>query len=119
LEPCWAIRTGATPFWMLFNEQRSAQALASYLDRAEAFDRIYMLLFSHGIDSIGVTSIDRWRTLLNRCRQGGEFVGVDERAYPHDFAIFARYSPELAKKIKPRYLTPPIMTLAQLEAFVA
>lgn len=32
---------------------------------------------------------------LARARQGGRFVGVDERAYPADYAVLARYNPAL------------------------
>jgi hypothetical protein len=32
MEPYWAIRGGLVPFWMVFNKQPSAQALAAYLD---------------------------------------------------------------------------------------
>jgi hypothetical protein len=90
MEPYWAIRGGLVPFWMVFNKQPSAQALAAYLDHSEGFDEIWLMLFSHRVDSIGLTSIEEWRRLLGRARQHGAFVGVDEEVYPRDFAVFVR-----------------------------
>ena len=55
------------------------------------------MLFSHGVDSIGLAPIERWRALLQRARQLSGFVGVDERAFPRDFATFVRYSTDLKK----------------------
>jgi hypothetical protein len=78
-----------------------------------------MMLFSHGVNSVGVTPIDDWRGLLRRAQKDGEFFGADERAYLHDFAVFARYSSELAKKIKSYYRWPPAMALEQLKVFIA
>ncbi len=58
IAPHRAIRGGAVPFWMIFNTQMAAAALAAYLGRAEPFERIYMVLFSRGVNSAGVTPID-------------------------------------------------------------
>jgi hypothetical protein len=61
-----AIRGAALLFWMIFNTQMAPAVLAACLDRAEPFERIYMMLFSHGVNSVGVTPIDDWRGLLRR-----------------------------------------------------
>jgi hypothetical protein len=49
MEPYWTVRTGSASFWMLFNKLTSAEALSAYLDRWDAFDEIYMMLFSHDV----------------------------------------------------------------------
>jgi hypothetical protein len=118
MEPYWTIRSGSVPFWMVFNKQPSAKALEDYLNQAETFDQILMMLFSHGVDSIGLTSIDEWRRLLGCARKQGAFVGVDERAYPRDFAVFVRYYFDLLRKLKSHYPLPPSMTLGQLDHFL-
>ena len=46
------------------------------------------------------------------------FVGVDERAYPRDFAVFVRYHDDLLRKIDARYAPPPPLSLAELEHFL-
>lgn len=117
MEPYWTVRTGSVPFWMVFNMLPSASALERYLDE-KTFDEIFMMLFSHGVDSIGLASIERWQELLSRARNKGSFVGVDAKAYPRDFAVFVRYHYDLMEKIKARYPMPPPLTLKQLDDFL-
>ncbi len=118
LEPYWTIRTGSTPYWMVFNKQSSLRSIEDYLDGADPFDEIFMMLFSHGVESVGLVSIEKWKEVLGRAKKKGEFLGVDEEAYPRDFAVFARYCYEIGKKIKSRYPAPPPLTLGQLDEFL-
>jgi hypothetical protein len=115
LEPYWTLRTGSVPFWMVFNKEPSAQALAAYLDRVEPFDEIAMMLFSHGVESVGLVRIAQWRALLGRARRRGVFIGVDERTFPRDFAAFVRYHHDLLRKIRSRHPLPPPLPLSALE----
>jgi hypothetical protein len=117
MDPWWTLRLGAVPFWMKFNTEGSAAAVEHYLDDAEPYDEIHLMLFAHGVNSIGLTPIERWRTLLARARQRGCFVGVDEKAYPADFAVFARYHPAL-REIPGRFQPPAPLSWAQVEDFV-
>ena len=103
---------------MVFNKQPSATALEGYLDAKDPFDDIYIMLFSHGVESIGLTPIDTWRRILARARKRGMFVGVDERAYPRDFAVFVRYYFDLQRRIRTRYPLPPPVMLQQLDEFL-
>jgi len=77
-----------------------------------------MMLFSHAVESIGLTPIPRWRRILHRAKKNHSFVGVDENAYPRDFAVFARYYFDLQRKIRLRYPMPPPATLSQLDHFM-
>ena len=117
MAPLWTLRSGSVPFWLTFNTGPSADWLAHYLSEAKPYDEIAMMLFAHGTDSIGLTPIDGWRSLLQRARKRGLFVGVDERAYPRDFATFARYHSEL-RELSDRKLAPEPLTLAELEGFI-
>jgi hypothetical protein len=45
-------------------------------------------------------------------------VGVDERAYPRDFAVFVRYDFDLKRKILSRYPIPPPLALNRLDEFL-
>ena len=117
MDPLWTLRLGAVPFWMKFNTATSAEALERYLDEAEPYDEIHLMLFAHGVDSIGLTPIGRWRRLLNRARTQGRFVGVDEDAYPADFATFARYHRAL-RAIPGRCPLPSPLSWDQLERFL-
>jgi len=119
MEPYWTIATGSTPFWMVFNKEPSARALGDYLDRAEQpFDEIFMMLFSHGVNSVGLVPIDKWRELLGRAWTKSGFLGVDESAYPRDFAVFARYHSEFRRKIKARHPLPAPAGLDLFEDFL-
>ncbi len=118
LEPYWALRTGSAPFWMLFNTEGSLKQLERYLANVAPYEDIRLMLFSHGVESVGLPSIERWRAVLGQARCQGRFVGVDERRFPRDFAIFARYHREL-QTMPARYPLPGPLTLNQLDAFLA
>jgi hypothetical protein len=119
MEPYWTVRTGSIPFWMVFNKEPSVQALEEYLGGQNAFEEIYLMLFSHGVNSIGLVPIERWRRVLDRAKKQGSFVGVDPKAYPRDFGVFVRYNPDLKRKISARYPIPPLLTLQELDQFLA
>jgi hypothetical protein len=118
LEPFWALRTGCVPFWTTFAVEPAADALERYLDGSEAYDEVLVMLFSHGVESVGLAGIERWRSLHRRGREGGRFVGVDETRFPRDFAVFTRYQDDL-RKLPSRYPLPAPLPLADLEAFLA
>ncbi len=71
---------GAVPFWMFFNCEPSLDSLTRFLDARSSFDEIHAMLFSHGVESIGLASIDAWQKLLKRARERGRLVGVDAHA---------------------------------------
>lgn len=112
MEPYWVLRTGTVPFWMVFNMEPSAHAFESYLHGRAAFDEIGIMLFSHGVESAGLASIERWRAL-------GSLVGVDPDAYPRDFAVFVRYSFALRQHFRARYPIPVPLPLAELDRFLS
>lgn len=97
--------------------ETTATAPERYLDASETFDEINLMLFSHGTESAGLASIDRWRSLLKRARETGRFIGVDEEKYPKDFGSFARYHTDV-QKIDARYPMPGWLAEGQLDAFL-
>lgn len=119
MDPYWTLRTRSIPFWMTFNMQPSAAALERYVCDADPFDEIYLMLFSHGVRSVGLAEIPRWQVILDRARRRGAFVGVNTRAFPADFGTFLRYDTDLQHKIPARYPHPEPLTLADLDAFLA
>jgi hypothetical protein len=116
MAPRWALRSRSVPFWLTFNTEPSAACLERYLDQAEPYDEILMMLFAHGTDSIGLASIERWRSLIGRAHRRGIFLGVDERSYPRDFATSARYHAALPEISEPLKLEP--LTWPELEDFI-
>jgi hypothetical protein len=119
MEPYWTIHTRSVPFWMVFNTEGSFRALDGYLSQTPAFDELLITLFSHGVDSIGLVPIRQWRGLFPRARKRGDFIGVDERAFPRDFGVFVRYHFDFLRKIPARYASPPVLTFGELNEFLS
>jgi hypothetical protein len=118
LEPWWTLRTGSVPYWMVFNTEPSWRSLLSYLDATEPYDEIRLMLFSHGVRSPGLATIDMWREALARARKIGVFTGVDTCAYPRDFACLARAHRDLSR-IRTLYPMPDAMPLSDAEKIIA
>ncbi len=116
MEPSWALRAGAVPFWTLFNDSYSARALKDYLRARTPFDVVDILLFSHGTESIGWESSTGWRALPDG--RSADLAGADAGIYPRDFAIFARYADALWRRLGPRHSLPPARDLRELEHFL-
>jgi hypothetical protein len=117
LDPYWVLRTASVPFWMVFNTRSSADALERYLETVEPYDEIALTLFAHGVDSAGLPPIGRWRQILGRAKVSGRLLGVDERRFPRDFAVFQRYHTAI-KRLRPHYELPPPLRVDDLERFL-
>jgi hypothetical protein len=117
-EPQWTLRTGSVPFWMKFNMQPSLDYLEQYLDGTAPYDDIYLMLFSHGVDAVGLPSIDRWREVFKKARRHGEFIGVEEDKFPRNFATLIRYYTDFQRVIASRYPLPGPLSLGQLDQFI-
>ncbi|MFP9190761.1 hypothetical protein ACLI4Q_03710 [Natrialbaceae archaeon A-CW1-1] len=117
VEPWWTLRTGSVPYWSAFNTQPDAEFVEEYLDDAAPYDDVRATLFSHGVESAGLASIDRWRRVLERGRVRGDFVGVDTAAYPYDVETHIRYHADLPDEIGDRYPHPPPMAFDRFDSF--
>lgn len=117
IEPWWALRTGCVPYWSTFPVQRSADALARYLDEARTYDHLHLTLFCHGVESVGLAPVDQWHGLLRRAGLNGSFAGVEPRRYPSDLATFFRYRSAL-RAIPARYPIPEPLPLTEFDRFV-
>ncbi len=117
-EPAWCLATGTVPFWMSINAEPSAVRVESYLREAEAYDDIYIMVFSNGVESIGTVPIAQWKKVLRHARRRGQFVGIDPRAYPRDFGSFFRYHAELTHKVPVQGSLPRPLTVAEFEVYL-
>jgi hypothetical protein len=118
VQPHWALRTGSVPFWLVFNKEPSLKRLARYLDARDAFDEIFVLLFSHGVRSVGLPPIEEWQALVSRARRRGELIGFDPDTYPLHFGVMAGHGPKLEQNIHARYPLPGPLPYAELLAFL-
>src|SRR5262245_55896483 len=118
MEPFWTIRTGSVPFWMVFVTEGSFRALDRYLGQALEFDELLITLSWHGVDSIGLVPIREWRSLFSRAQRRGDFIGVEEAAFPRDVGVFVRYHFDFLRKVSARYPSPPVLTLGELSEFM-
>lgn len=117
LEPWWTLAAGLVPLWTTFNTEDAAAPVERYLDQRPPFAEIHLTLFAHGVESVGLASIQRWQAIVDRATGDGRFAGVDPRAYPRDFASFVRYHHAL-KRIGQRAPLPQPLPWATVEAFL-
>jgi hypothetical protein len=117
LEPWWALAGGLVPLWTTFNTEDAAATVERYLDQRPPFAEIHLTLFAHGVESVGLAPIDRWRAIVDRATDNGQLAGVDPRAYPRDFASFVRYHHAL-KRIGQQAPLPEPLPWATVEAFL-
>lgn len=116
-DPYWAIKTASVPLWLLFNDQDSADFAKAYLKEQDQFEKIYLMLMSHGIQSVGLADIKQWDQVKNLAKEKGEYVGVNPEDYPQDFGVYLSYYDDLKEKIDRRYALPTPLSLAELRDF--
>jgi hypothetical protein len=117
MEPYWALRTGSVPFWLEFNMERSLRSIQEYLDRAEPYNDIRLMMFNHGVEAVGLPTADEWASIFDRARHHGSWLGADPGEFPMDYAQFSKYHTEV-RKIPERHLMPAPLTEAQLDDFL-
>jgi hypothetical protein len=93
-DPWRTIATGSVPFWTFFPVQSAARDLSDYL-ASTSYDDVDVLLFSHGVESRGLADAQTWQRIAGQARRRGRLLGVDPKAFPADFAVFARYTTAL------------------------
>ena len=113
LEPELARRLPAVPLWTKFSVEPSLAAARDFVDRRPPFDRVLATLFAHGTESIGFASPAQWREVLRTARKEGRFIGIDERVYPADLAVYFRYGRTL-EALAAGGEVPPTLPLAAL-----
>ncbi|MFP4089298.1 MAG: hypothetical protein ACLFT3_03255 [Cyclobacteriaceae bacterium] len=117
-DPYWAIKSCSVPLWMLFNDGQSADFVENYLKNRPEFDEIYMMLMSHGTESIGLAGIERWDKILTYARKNQKYIGVSRDDYPVNFGVYMRYFEDMQDKISERYPLPESMQLSYAREFL-
>jgi hypothetical protein len=117
LDPWWTLRTGAVPYWTTFPVQPSVEALHRYLDGADPYDHLHLGLFCHGVESVGVATVDQWREVLRHATVRGAFAGVSPSRYPSDPRTFFEFQ-RAVKAIPNRQRVPEPLPLTVVENFL-
>ncbi len=104
LDPLLAMRTGLVPYWALFGTRPSLDRLTGYLSGA-AYDDIYLTVFPHGEESIGLPGVGEWQATARSALRHGRLVAVDPDRYPRHFRAISGFHRELSRL--PRVPQPP------------
>lgn len=116
VDPWWTLRSGSVPYWLPFVTEQDVASINGYLDDVAPYDELYVSLFSHGVDSIGLGTPGQWRSVLNRATVNGEFLGTDPSKFPVDYGSYVGYNQGFAETIRE---THPLTTMSydDFEAF--
>lgn len=104
IDPTRTRQAGLVPLWTMFPVESAVRTAQDYL-RSSSYRSVHIGLFPHGVESQGIAEPELWRKELGDV----DFVGVDERRYPADFAALVRYGAELRRM--PRVAAPAPGTL--------
>ena len=118
MEPTWALRSGSAPYWAKFATTASVEKLERYLDRSGPWEELMVMLFPHGTEGAGFADTEHWRRLMQRVG-AGRFLGVDEAAFPRDFAGLLNYHRALVEVGERFPLPDHPLTLDRVRAFLA
>lgn len=96
LDPVEMRRSGSVPYWSFFPVQDSLEHCAKHVERAAAAGDPYrdvdVLLFPHGVASVGATRPQDWAARLRAHISGRvRFVSGTPARWPAHFEELARY----------------------------
>ena len=112
--PWLVMNTRSVPYWLFFNTNPAAESIENYLNQSKPYQDIFMMILSHGNESVGGVGIERWKSILSRASNNGRFVGVDTRHYPLDLGIYTHYKKDL-KRLIPENFARDRMSLKEFE----
>lgn len=108
IDPTRTLAAGLVPLWTMFPVESAVQTTLDHSRSALGrYHSVHVGLFPHGVESRGIAEPDRWRTALRGLDL--QFMGVDTRRYPADFAALVRYGAALRQM--PRVAAPRPGTL--------
>jgi hypothetical protein len=106
MDPLLTMRTALVPYWALFGTLPSQDRLAGYLSHAAPYDDIWLTVFPHGAESIGLASIGDWQAVLASARHRGQLLAVEPHRYPRHFRALSGFHRELSRL--PRMPSPSL-----------
>jgi hypothetical protein len=119
VQPYWALRTAAVPFWLTFNKQSDREALEEYAQTSDGLRALHLIVLSHGVKSPGLVTAEQWRDSIRRLAGEGELLGTDDEKHPKDFGTFVQHVPHLRESFARRYPLPEPMSSEAFDEFLA
>ena len=95
MDPILSMRIASVPYWSLFGGEPSLDRLGGYLSQTASYEHIRLAIFPHGTVSAGLPDIEQWRAVLNRAKEGGEFVALEPDRYPRHFRSLTGFHRQL------------------------
>jgi hypothetical protein len=96
VDPWTSIATATVPFWTFFSVRPALEALERHLAAAAPYRAVDVLLFQHGVDSVGIARPQEWLDVARRYGARARLVALDPSRFPHDIATLGRYGRALA-----------------------
>ena len=97
LAPAFIHRSGAAPYWAVFNDQKTLAKLDGFLSAHGPFERVDSLLFQNGVQAKGQATASDWLDALSAHACSARLLGLLPDQHPRDFAAFDRYRRVLRK----------------------
>lgn len=121
LDPVQARRTGSVPYWSYFPVDESLRMCAEFVERAalagDPYRDVDILLFPHGVASVGATPPSAWATeLADRMSGRVRFVAGTPQRWPAHFDALGRYGLALRRLPSQPQSTSPLPVGEMLNA---
>lgn len=96
-DPWRTVASATVPYWTFFTVQPALAALDAYLADAAPYRTADVLVFEHGVESVGIARPQEWLDMLARHGIDARLLGVDPGRFPHDIGAMGRYGPALER----------------------
>jgi hypothetical protein len=105
IDPTRTREAGLVALWTMFPVESAVRATADHLwSNPARYRSVHIGLFPHGVESRGIAEPSLWRETLSGVEV--DFLGVDTRRYPADFAALVRYGAALRQMPRPSAPAP-------------
>lgn len=91
-DPWATLRAAAVPYWTFFAVKSALDAFHAHLQDSSAYRAVDILLFQHGVRSLGIAEPDQWLAVARRYTPRARLLALDPRRSPHDVASLGRYA---------------------------
>lgn len=91
-DPWATLRAAAVPYWTFFAVKPALDAFHTHLRDSAPYRAVDILLFQHGVRSLGIAEPDQRLAVARRYTPKARLLALDPRRSPHDIASLGRYA---------------------------